>query len=387
MTDATPRRHSNPIWILIAVAVVAIASTFVGLRAFKKSLRESSRTMTMISLFEPHAGGCVWIVVELPSLMRRTLGTYRTDCGGARVVWSPSTPRALVWFGEDQDSTMLWLTDTEGGGHDSASMELPLPPLGDLVTLAFNRDGRPVAFTMDTEAQIQRTGGTDWFVVGDQKITALREGDGSDVLVHAMVHQDNTWKLTESRASKCCTDEAPGVTVLGTWQAIVGQGAEIGPTTNSDSKLATNHLASQDILSPHQTWAKLAEENLLARLTSERPKEAAEDPEKWGGSWGIIATETDASSKPSMINLAFWALRDEFGFISGHVRAIDRMRNAPVPLDKWWFSLGDLLQIQFSRRWILVSDAWSGTRPLVYDLSGGHLVYSSEVGHAAVFWP
>jgi hypothetical protein len=331
--------------------------------------------MSMISVFEPHAGGCVWIVVELPSLKRRVLGTYRTDCGGARVVWSPSTPRALVWFGEDQDSTMLWLTDTEGDGDDSASMELPLPPQGDLVTLGFNRNGRPVAFTMDTEAQTQRIGGVDWFVVGDEKITALQEGDGSDVLVHALVHQNNTWTLSESRASKCCTDDAPGVTVLGTWQALVGQGN------------ARSLLASQDILSPHDTWPKLVEENLLARLVAERPPEAQEDAEKWGGHWGIVATETDPQSKPSMINLAFWALRDDFGFVTGHVRAIDRMRNSPIPLDKWWFGLGDLLQLQFSRRWLLVTDAWTGTRPLVYDLSGGHLVYSSEVGHAAVFWP
>jgi len=399
--------NSRGFMLVVGLAtILGIGVTVLGVRSWQRSEKRGARADSIVSVFEPHAGGCVWIAVTLPKAESRRVATYRKDCGGARVVWNTDGTRALVWFGEDADSTVLYLTDTRPDGPVANTVELPLPSTGELVTLAFARDGQPLAFTLDNDARTQRSSnGADVFLDGETEIPALSGSDGADVLARAYRlkagGEDLTstapraWQTTETRASKCCTDDAPGVATLGTWQAIVGGGPA----------LSRDRVASAEQLTPIASWPELREENLLARLSSFAPPEVDEDPEKWGGAWGIIATDiNDSGPRPpssrglpvipreSMFNLAFWALRNEFGSVSGHMVAVNRLTGEPQKLERWWFNISDLVHLQFSGptssgRWLLIADAWVGTRPLVYDLVLGHVAYSTEVGHGAVFWP
>lgn len=165
--------------------------------------------------FEPHAGGCGWYRLDPRSGETDLLSVFHCDCANVQWSFSPDAERALVWFDTEtygSGDLLLHLVDVKRQKPE----RLPVPERGQRHDFAFDEAGRIVAFTVDDEVEtVEGVDGRPALVFGGQTFDAPAGGEGTPALAHRLIiADDGRWRIEETVATRCCTDDAPGPLAL-----------------------------------------------------------------------------------------------------------------------------------------------------------------------------
>jgi hypothetical protein len=314
-----------------------------------------------LSYFEPHAGGCAWYRRRLDDDESEQLGVFPCDC--ANVQWSLGADgrKAVVWFDTEtygSQDELVFLVDLERKTHT----RLALPEdLGDGVTYALTDDGQVMALLMNDEIEIDATGPAPRLRHGRDSYAPLSSAEGTDVLAHAAELRGARWQLLETKPSRCCAADAPGVSVLAAHRRLFSGAAAA--------------RQSQSVLAEHGDYAKLADADVSRKLAARLPQEL----ESEAPSWQV------AASKDWPWTLAFRGGGDDRRAPTGFAYLIKGKDVQPLP--ELPFAATDLVRLEPRGPWLLLTEARTGMRPHVYDMRTGALVIGDKLAHGAAFWP
>lgn len=360
---------------IFAILLTAVLLVIIGKYVEDASREQSADHDLSVAYFEPHAGGCAWyrrsltapMPVSAGSLANKSgasdeLSIFPCDCNNVQWSWSPDGQSAVVWF------------DTETyGSHDEMLFEvdltarkrhrLPVPEIGEGLLYVKMQDNSVLALTMTSDLEVDLN--------PEGKVRLLHEGhayspyasaEGNDVLVHALTFNQNTWRLLETKPSRCCSEGAPGIKVLDAYQEVFTN-PQLSP------------LQSDNLLKPQGHYESVSNQQLQRQLTEQLPAELRAEPTHWlrlrQPNWAYT--------------LVFRGLGDAYQYASG-LAFLERAGNL-TQLPAFPFAATDLLSLTVRTSTVLIAEAASGMRPHVYDLKAGALLWRAPLAHGGAFWP
>ena len=351
---------------LLTVAVpTALLAGAAGAQAMPLAQRPAIavRDATLSELVNA-GGGCEWRRVDPVSGKVELLARFSgVSCEGADVSFSPAHDAAAILFPEGDDGAppRAWRLDT----LTSTLAELAPPPSGALQQLAYDGDGGLVALTLDTAElavgaeSVTRANG--WLEFEGHRYDVPPQYPGIATLAHAWrFGDDDEWTLTETAGTTVQACDAPGEKVL-----------DAARTLAPDSLRAL--LAPDDVGDPVRSAA------LAAALEPFAPHKEKQVPD--GPDWlerEMPASESDTTS------IIVAQEMDESAYATTPVLFVDASdRLTPAE----GLERGRVIVTPVRGHWLLVTDAFTGARPRLYDLRTRKLVWSSEDAVGVVFWP
>lgn len=326
-----------------------------------------------LSVFEPHAGGCAWYR-QGPAGDEKEITKFSVDCSKVQASWNLAGDSAVVWFPDDElasQDELLYLVDVK----NRKTRRLAAADPGEPQLYAIGEDDRILAFTENQ--QINVVAGTPPEPAGEapagptpseiefqgKRFPSSTYPDGQDVLAHALDLSNGTWQATETKASRCCAEGAPGVSALNSYQAYL-----------KDGRLAERHSAR--LLSGTATYASLPETSAIVRKAREKLKLADDEGE---APW--------FSLKPAgwKKGLVFRGTRSGARHATGV--AVFTEGEATQRIPGFTYRPNDVLRLLVRGRYLLVTEWGSGMQPHLYDMQTGQLLYSSTVATGVTFWP
>jgi hypothetical protein len=292
----------------------------------------------------------------------------------------PAAPLPISDLEPDR-AARLWLVELAGEPPFRAR-RLPLPEaaFGTIDSVLVDEAGRPVALTAAAANPVGH-GARAALVFRGRRYrlptpnatdaqTALRY-EGRPVLVHALRFADGRWSPFETRASTWGADRSAGPWIL-----------------RAFARYSENGLGLFDAALDGE---RVDDPALLARLAAATPTP---------GTAGIIPGTTSMHGdgawwelRDSSGVLFDWTLTPEFSFTTGRLAWLTGDRYTPKaarqarPLEQLGFTDGDLVSLALCRGRLLVTRAFTGTHPRLYDLATGRLAWRADDVRAAMFWP
>ena len=312
-----------------------------------------------LSILEPHAGGCIWLKKNLATKRSETMATLSADCNRGEISWSADRRHVVLSFGEPDLGLTIWELDLKES--TIIPKRLPIPEPGSVNVLAINSTGDVVGFGLVRQvAQMSGDERGPMLQIDGAMVPAMADGPGLHAVAQTLRPSEDRWDVIDSKPTRCCAPGALGLAAL------------------PAAKILKSSLNSAQVLSRPPRGAPITDPAYLAELNpllydEGRPPTAAT------GRWLMIESGT------WRYKFAHYAA--EHPHPRGHGLARLLADGKAVELPEWPFNVHDLVSIQVLGPYLMVSDAFTGARPVVYDMRRGHLAYSSQVAHAAQFWP
>jgi hypothetical protein len=339
--------------LLIAIAIGIGVQDTTDLTAGDKKTHSK---LPLMSYFEEHAGGCGWYLSNGDSDDETKLGQFQTDCTGASTAFHPSSKMAVVWFNQGVDGTMQWLVNLD----NHKSLRIPRPPNGELRRFAFNGAGNLLSFTINQNVRSAKEEAGKYLVFENTKYRIPTDSDGIFGLAHAFLWQGSKWKNLETKASPCCHEGAKEIYSLDAYQLITSNGA-----------LLLNQSLEQ--LLPYRESRTILDSFIIAKASSLLKNAPTY------GRWRLI--ENHAWKK----DLLVLALIKSPAPMTGQILIFE---NKEVGLlEGWNQNSKDLISIQDHSQFALISEAYTGLHPRIFDMGTGKLIFSSNSWKGTVFWP
>lgn len=310
---------------------------------------------TALSVFlEPAPDRCTWLRVD-PAQGRRELVTeLPLGCAGVSASWSPDGKRAIVEFPGEWESGIgrtrhAWIADLEK--LPAVVEPLPLPQAGVLDAIGFDLDGAPLALFLDSPSDA--TLRESHRLVYEGKSYDVPDTFGMPALAHAFRHERGKWTRIETAGTTSEACDTLGTRVLDASDRLAATTSRLlDPTFGHE--LSVDPIDA-DLFDRLESYERIDAESTYAwvRLATARSAVIAVEG---GYSYSFLTTPV--------------LLVDDDG-----VRELQGMAENAV------------LSAASRGRYLLLSEAVSGARPLLYDLDGGRLLFSSQDAHAVTFWP
>lgn len=293
-----------------------------------------------LSLFVPHAGGCAWYQADIDGKGEREVTRFTADCSRVTVTFSLGGDAALVWFPDDtlapQDE-LVYLVDL----RERKARRLPSAEPGEPMQYVFSAEGSVVAFTENQQINMEPP----------------------DVLVQALELRGDQWRPLETKPSRCCSEGAPSIRELDMYQAL-----------RRDPRVAERQSA--ELLTMPVRFDPLDPASAAVRGLKALHGEAHAPTD---------APYYEMLRKTWKEQLVFRATRTGDALATGvaGLSSASGVRRIPG----FAFKPNDVLQLQASGRYLLVTEWGSGMQPHVYDMQTGQLLFTSPVAIGATFWP
>lgn len=338
----------------LAVLAAAAAASLLPVSPSRPARVVSSETA--LSVFrEPAPDRCTWLRVDPVQGRRELITEFPLGCEGLSASWSPDGARAIVEFpGEWEPGTgrtrHAWIVDLTV--RPAAIEGLPLPTAGMLDVLAFDTDGAPLALFIDSPADPAKMDARVITFEGTRyDIQAV--DPGVPALAHAFRHERGAWTRIETVATSSEACGSLGVRRL--------RGA---------SRIARSTTRFLDPAEGHELSTDPIDSELFERLESHERIDAESVY-----AWVRLATERSAVLA---VEGGF-----EYSFLTTPVLLVDD--DGVHELDG--MAENAILAASSRGRYLLLSEAVSGARPLLYDLEGARLLFSASDAVAVTFWP
>lgn len=363
--------RSHPLRILVALSGAALVCGALlllqaGLEATRRRERRASERRA-VALLVPHAGGCQLLVARLPEGEAHAVVTLPSDCAGAQLIFSPTGGHALAWFAAadvDPRDLAIFEVDLATRKHRRQGP----PEGGDVETFAYDATGRLLAFVVDQDVELIQEG-DERRVVREGKLYPARPGaDGVDAVARTLERRDNGWVEIEGQATRCCADAAPGPQVLPTYQQLVG-----------DPALRELLAAPERVrLDPPKAVQDPA---LLRKLAQERGPAREDEPTPAA----YVRLQLPGWTASLVAVGSGFPVRFALGPL--YLERDRRLERVAAQSDGSGVVAGDILELTGSGSFALVTDAFTGTRPVVLDMRTGRVVLDERLAFAARFWP
>lgn len=322
---------------------------------------------TTLSLFEPVDGRCVWRQEDPVAKKRVELAAFPGTCVGARVAWSVDVTKAVVWFDPQRVQSAGYMSQTSTPpAFADEEVDAAAKPRWFFVDL---KTGKVEPLTMpnvektelrevgiskssDVVALLEEAlpeGATGEINSGDQTFDLDSIDEGLPVLVHAYKREGATWKRFETKLSTTGWDYGLGVRELEAARTF-------GPK-------------SVDLLDSHID----GDEVDAATATSLKKLAPAKAKTEDDGTWISVKVGT------GKVNV--WQVTGEFAHTAGLIV------NGDALLPELGFTDGDLVALQISGNFLLVTKSDVGTHPRLYSLPDGKRAFGSDTARGVTFWP
>ncbi len=359
--------------VIIGLFLVAVGVAAVALWVVSAALDLTDSSLRL-SVFEPHAGGCAWYEQGPSDADEKQVTKFSVDCSKVQVSWDLSGSAAVVWFPDDElasQDELLYLVDVS----NRKTQRLLAAEPGEPTVYALGEDERILAFTENQQINVVPQNPVDGDT-GEQNAALPSEieyqgkrypsspyPEGQDVLAHALELRGGVWQVTETKASRCCTEGAPGVTALNSYLNYL-----------KDPRLEERQSAR--ILAATGTFAEIPATSSVVTKAREKLK--------------IDADASDApwfSLKPAgwKKGIVFRATRTGDRHATGV--AVFSEGEALQRIPGFTYRPTDVLQLMTRGKYLLVTEWGSGMQPHLYDMTTGQLLYSSSVATGVTFWP
>lgn len=340
---------------MTSITLLAAAVSLLPVSVVSRTARVAS-SETALSVFrEPAPDRCTWLRVDPLQGRRERIAEFPLPCDGLSASWSPDAHRAIVEFpGEWAPGTgrvrHAWMVDLTT--QPATVAELPLPRAGMLDVLAFDLDGFPVALFLDSPTDPRFLDAR--FLTFEGKSYEVPEAaPGVPALAHAFRFERGEWTRIETVAT---TGEACGA--IGALRLDAAD--RIARTTARLLDPAFGHQLSREPIDP-----------MLFEQLEAHERVDAESTYAW------VRIETERSAVVA-VEGGF-----EYAFLTTPVLLVDD--DGAHELDG--MAENAVLAAESRGRYLLLSEAVSGARPLLYDLEGGRLLFSASDAVAVTFWP
>ena len=341
---------------LVALFTVPLLASTVPIDASAGRKTKSFVSETTVSLFEaPRPGHCTWLRLDPVQGRRDVIAEFELPCTGAGVAWSPDGTQAIVdfpggWTDREGHRRHAWIVDLPARG--TPSMEpLTIPNAGLLDLLAFDADGAPIALFLEST---DRTPAVADELVFEGRAYAVPDSPGIPLLAHAYRRESGHWRRIETVATTAEACDAPGTAWLDAASAD-----RQGPTTLRLLDPAAGHHASiepisADLFDQLGSYERIDAEAVYAwmRLNTDRN----------------MVLGVEASAGYAWLTTPILLVDDD------GVQELDGVAENAI------------LAAASRGRWLLLSEAVSGARPILYDLDG-RILWRSTDAVSATFWP
>ncbi len=359
--------------VITGLFLVVLAVAAVGLWVVSAALDLSDSSLRL-SVFEPHAGGCAWYEQGPSDADEKQVTRFSVDCSKVQVSWNLSSSAAVVWFpGDDLASQdeLVYLVDVRNRKTQRVVSAEP----GEPTVYAIGEDDRILAFTENQQINVvprnlvdgatgeQNSAVASAIEYQGERYPSSSYPEGQDILAHALDLSSGAWQVTETKASRCCTEGAPGVTALNSYLNYL-----------KDPRLEARQSAR--ILAATGTFAPIPATSPVVTRASEKLK--------------IDAKASDApwfSLQPAgwKKGIVFRATRTGDRHATGV--AVFSEGEALQRIPGFNYRPTDVLQLMTRGKYLLVTEWGSGMQPHLYDMQTGQLLYSSAVATGVTFWP
>lgn len=311
---------------------------------------------TALSVFlEPVPGHCTWLRIDPVQARRERIAEFPLGCTGVSAAWSPDRTRAIVefpgeWEPEKGRLRHAWIVEL--ASLPATMRPLSLPRAGMLDAIGFDEDGAPLAIFLDSPADPALRDDRTLTYEG-QRFEVPRALPGMPALAHAFRWERDRWTRVETVATTSEACDTPGTRLLAASDRIATTTARLlDPALGHE--LSTEPIGA-DLFERLESYERMDAESTYAWVRLETSRSA------------VLAIE-GSYSYPFLTTPVL--LVDDDG-----VRELGGMSENAV------------LAAASRGRYLLLSEAVSGARPLLYDLDGGRLLFSTDDAHAATFWP
>lgn len=343
-----------PLACLLASAMTADAAVRQPPNEFGS---EAPAALSLFESFDP--GRCTWLRVDPVRGTRELLAEFPLDCTGVAVAWSPDASEAIVDFpGGWEDGAghrhYAFLVDLADRRGVAASKPLEMPAgAGILDQLAFDTEGYPIAIYLDLAGRTPEERRESLAFEG--RAYAVPDSPGIPLLAHAFRLERGAWRRIETVATTSEACDAPGTSRL-----EAASGERQGPTTFRMLDPAWGHEVSS--------------EPIPAELFDELERHERNDAE---AAYGWVRLAAQGRSAVLAVEASFdyaWLTTPVLLVGDDGIRELDGVPENAI------------LASASRGRWLLLSEAVSGARPVLYDLEG-RVVFSAPRAVTATFWP
>jgi len=334
-------------------------------------LRALPSAPSTLSLLEPTDAGCEWRTMEPLSGATTALATLPGSCVGARIMWSPDTSKALVWFDpehlthsaysanfaskpafadaprDEAARSRLFAVDVRSGEVKPLVMP-PVSEVQQLEELGLGADGVPLAFFTETPRKLDA--GAKSLEADGQSFDLSEIHEGAPTIARAFRFADGGWSRFETKLTTTGWDYALGASALDSY-------SKAGPRSTQ--------------LSTSMNGGDSAEEKEVEALKKLTPPKAAPDD----GAWIFVGA--------GGARVYVWQVSAEFAITTGLIAT----GMPPATLPQLGFTDGDLVALRTSGPFVLVTASDVGTHPRLYQLPAAKRVFASDSARAVTFWP
>ncbi len=322
---------------------------------------------TTLSLFEPADARCAWRQEDPVTKQRVELASFPGACVGVRVAWSVDVTKAVVWFDPQRVQSAGYMSQTSTPPAfadeevDAAAkprwffvdlksgkaepLAMPNVEKTELRDVGISKSGDVVALLEEALPE----GATGAFKSGDETFDLDSIDEGLPVLVHAYKREGAAWKRAETKLSTTGWDYGLGVRALDAASAF-------GPKSGD---LLDSHIDGDEV-----------DATTAASLKKLAPAKAQTEDD---GTWTSVKVGTST--------VHVWQVTGEFAHTAGLIA------NGDALLPELGFTDGDLVALQVSGNFLLVTKSDVGTHPRLYSLPGGKRAFGSDTARGVTFWP
>lgn len=342
-----------------------VALALVTLMSLARALPAAATTAApRLSALVPTGHDTLWVRVDpvSPSHPRDILAHLPGSPQGGRVSWNADRTRALVWFDPDnleqlRDQTEAPIGDGRGrlylvapGGQVT---QLPLPTVGKLREVGFDRAGVPTALTLAQVTLREDHKGRSYVDFEGKRYTRDSGAEGQPVLAHAFQWQaDHRWRRVDTALSSDGWDYAMGVQALNVFRDL--------------------RFRAASALEAHPPHDELKDPRTLAALARLAPDLRPHDGDTWWRLRGLAAP------------VYCWSIAGEFTYATGRV-AFGGSKPTWAPALPW--GPRDPVAMAIRGPLLLLSTASTGGHARLYDTRTHKLLYKDDHARDVVFWP
>ena len=304
-----------------------------------------------LSLFEGVSGFCRWVRLDPIAARREVIAEFAEDCSGVSASWSPDGTEAIVdfpgeWTAERGRERRVFRIDLA----TNAVTPLALPDAGDVDTVAFGADGVPVAITLQTPA-VPRSGLVSRAPLEHEGVRypVPEHSPGLPSLAIAWRLERGAWREAEVAATTVEACDALGTVALETARLLA---------TTSTAMLDPQRLENVRPIEPA----------LAARMPAH---DRGGDPYTW------VQIDTERGTIVALESSfdGAYLMTPVLVVDGGEVRPLEGVPESAV------------IAANARGRYLLVSDAVSGTRPVLVDLELGKSLWSDLRAVSVTLWP
>lgn len=323
------------------------------------SMQKQDRPLPVyLSILEPHAGGCVWIKKEVSSHASVKLATLSVDCNRGELTWDRGRQQVVLSFGEPDMGLAIWhlkLNDPELNPR-----RLPIPEPGSVNVVAIDDAGILGFGLVRQMPQFEGPDRRPMLQIQEDLEPGLEEGPGLHAVAQILRPKETRWDVIDAKPSRCCAAGAKGLEVL------------------AEASILQHTVNTAHSLSRPPTGAQITDPQFLADLNPLLYQDGRA-PLAANGRWLRIHQDSWQAS------LAMYVADRPHPRGLGLARML--IKGKVIDLPDWPFTPHDLISVQTRGPYLLVTDAFTGARPVVYNMQTGAKAYATAVGHAAIFWP